>query len=132
MGYRDCQKARDDSSFDIRRPIANFLVVKGSAIIDYSNLVEYRTNVNSRYYSAVGPHAPEVTLANLARLLRQERESLDMSVYRLAKKSGLSQQTIHNIENGTRNPTLDSLLRIASALGVDLPNLIRRASRRHH
>jgi transcriptional regulator with XRE-family HTH domain len=73
---------------------------------------------------------PEAILANIARLLREERTARGVSVYRLAKDCGLSQQMIHNLEKGTRNPTLNSLLRITSALNVDLPRLIKRASKK--
>ncbi len=46
---------------------------------------------------------------------------------RLAEKSGLSQAMVSYVERGIRNPTLDTLLRIAGALNVDLPRLIKRA-----
>jgi transcriptional regulator with XRE-family HTH domain len=46
----------------------------------------------------------------------------------VAKKSGLSQQMVSYVERGMRNPTLDTLLRIASALDIDLWKLIKHAS----
>jgi len=49
-------------------------------------------------------------------------------MYRIAKKSGLSLQMISYVERGMRNPTLDTLLRIAAALNVDLSRLIKQAS----
>ena len=66
-------------------------------------------------------------LGKLGRLLRQERKSAGVSVYRLSKESGLSQQTIHNLESGKGNPTLGSLLRVANALKIDLPGLMVQA-----
>ncbi len=51
-------------------------------------------------------------------------------MYRVAKGSGLSLQMISYVEHGRRNPTLDTLLRIANALDVDLWRLIKRASLR--
>ena len=64
----------------------------------------------------------------VVRLLRDERERGGMSMNRLAEKSGLSQSMISYVERGMRNPTLDTLLRIANALDVDLWKLIKRAS----
>jgi transcriptional regulator with XRE-family HTH domain len=71
---------------------------------------------------------PQVTSAEVVRLLKQERLRQDVSVYRLAKDSGLSQQMIHYVERGLRNPTLDTLLHIAGGLGIDLSRLIKRAA----
>jgi transcriptional regulator with XRE-family HTH domain len=48
---------------------------------------------------------------------------------RLAEMAGLSQQMISYIERGMRNPTLDSTVRIARALRVDLADVIRQAQR---
>jgi transcriptional regulator with XRE-family HTH domain len=48
----------------------------------------------------------------------------------LAAKSGLSQPMISYVERGLRNPTLDTLLRIASALDVDLSKLLEQALKR--
>jgi transcriptional regulator with XRE-family HTH domain len=50
------------------------------------------------------------------------------SMNAVAKKSGLSQQMVSYVERGMRNPTLDTLLRMANALNVDLWKLIKRAS----
>jgi transcriptional regulator with XRE-family HTH domain len=67
-------------------------------------------------------------LIELVRLLRTERVRQKFSMRRLASKSGLSQSMISYIERGLSNPTLDTLLRIADALDVDLSKLLRRAS----
>lgn len=62
--------------------------------------------------------------------LRDERIRQSVSMDSLAAKSGLSQPMISYVERGMRNPTLDTLLRIADALGVDLWELLRKASGR--
>lgn len=62
--------------------------------------------------------------------LRDERIRQRVSMDSLAAKSGLSQPMISYVERGMRNPTLDTLLRIADALGVDLWELLRKASNR--
>ncbi len=49
---------------------------------------------------------------------------------RLAQDAGLSQQMVSYVERGLRNPTLDTLLRIANVLEADLSAIIRKASKR--
>ena len=45
-----------------------------------------------------------------------------------AERAGLSQQMVSYVERGLRNPTLDTLLRITDALGINLSDVIRGAS----
>lgn len=45
----------------------------------------------------------------------------------VARRTGLSQQSISYIERGMRMPTLDTLLRIASVLDVRLGDLVNTA-----
>ncbi len=66
----------------------------------------------------------------VAKLLRRERERQEISMTRLAKDAGLSQQMVSYVERGLRNPTLDTLLRISTVLKVDLWKIIRAASER--
>jgi transcriptional regulator with XRE-family HTH domain len=61
------------------------------------------------------------------RLLKQERERRELSRYAVAQNSGLSPQMIGYVETGERNPTLETALRIASAIGVDLAQVITEA-----
>lgn len=60
-------------------------------------------------------------------LLQKERLRRKRSKYFVAQKSGLSPQMIAYVENGTRNPTLETVLRIAAALGVDFAKLVKKA-----
>lgn len=71
--------------------------------------------------------ARTITL-DVVQKLREERLARKWSAYRLAKNSGVSQQMIGYMEKGLRNPTLETLLRIAIALDVDLWKLLRKAS----
>ena len=45
----------------------------------------------------------------------------------LAAMAGLSQQMVSYVERGTRNPTLETLLRITQALGIPLGRMITKA-----
>ena len=50
-----------------------------------------------------------------------------MSGNTLAEKSGLSQSLISGLESNPWNPTLDTLLRIADSLDVDLGQVLTQA-----
>ncbi len=73
--------------------------------------------------------SPQIVSREVAQLLRRERLRRGMSMTQLAERSGLSRQMISYIEQGMRNPTLDTLLRITNALNIDLSKLIKRASK---
>lgn len=47
----------------------------------------------------------------------------------VAERAGLSQQMVSYVERQMRNPTLETLLRIAAALEIDLHGVLRRASK---
>ena len=63
------------------------------------------------------------------RILRDERERHGLSMNQLAERSGLSQSMISLLEHDLRNPTLDTLLRIADALELDLAAVIEDATK---
>ena len=73
---------------------------------------------------------PRIVSLEVARLLRKERARRGISMNRLAEKSDLSRAMVSYVERGIRNPTLDTLLRIAIALDVDLWELLKKASKR--
>lgn len=66
----------------------------------------------------------------VACLLKAEREKRGLSLKVLARKSGIARQTISYVEKEVQSPSLDTLLRITSALGVDLAKIIARAQKR--
>lgn len=65
--------------------------------------------------------------SEVARLLKEEREKCGLSLNVLAQKAGLSRQTVSYVEQEVQNPTLDTLLRMTSALEIDLERIIARA-----
>lgn len=75
------------------------------------------TNTRERIHAAV------------IRLLHEERLRQDMSMYQLAPKAGLSQSALRLIELGERKPTLDTLLRVAEALGIELGEILIQATK---
>jgi transcriptional regulator with XRE-family HTH domain len=72
----------------------------------------------------------DATSSHLAAVLKEEREKHNFSLKFLAKKSGISRQTISYSEQEVQSPSVDTLLRITSALGVDLAKIIARAQKR--
>ena len=56
-----------------------------------------------------------------------ERERLGLTKYAVSTRSGLSQQMIGYVERGMRNPSLETVVRLAAGLGVDLSEIIKLA-----
>jgi transcriptional regulator with XRE-family HTH domain len=69
--------------------------------------------------------------SEVAKVLKTQRERRQLSMTALAAKAGLSQQMISYVERGTRNPTLDTLLRITQALDIPLGPIIAKAEKKH-
>ena len=67
--------------------------------------------------------------AGVARVLREERERQKLSLNLLAQQAGLSRQTVRFIEKEERNPTLMTLLRITSVLGLKVEDIVAKARR---
>ena len=65
--------------------------------------------------------------AEVARLLSEERRRRGLSMNQLAAKADLSQSFISGFEANPWNPTLDSLLRIANVLELNLGDVICQA-----
>ena len=71
----------------------------------------------------------EIVGSQVATLLRAEREKRGLSMNAVAERSGLSQSMVSLVEREERNPTLDTLLRMATALEIDHADVIVRAQR---
>jgi transcriptional regulator with XRE-family HTH domain len=71
--------------------------------------------------------ARKQALSELARILRTEREKRGLSKTDVATKAGISSMMVGLVESGARNPTVDTLLRLASALEIDPAELLRRS-----
>ena len=67
--------------------------------------------------------------SRVAQILRKEREKRELSMNTVAERAGLSQQMVSYVEREMRNPTLETLLRIAGAIGVDFVLVMREAMR---
>jgi transcriptional regulator with XRE-family HTH domain len=57
--------------------------------------------------------------------IRAARLHANLTQERLAELAGMDRQAVNRIEQGHQSPVLDSLIRIAYALGVPLADLVR-------
>ena len=69
----------------------------------------------------------EATCSAVARIIREERMKRGLSLNVLAERAGLSRQMVSYVEQEERNPSLDTLLRIADVIDTPLDTLIQRA-----
>ncbi|MBT2486595.1 helix-turn-helix transcriptional regulator [Microbacterium sp. ISL-108] len=56
--------------------------------------------------------------------VKERRTMLRWTLDRLAEQAGVSRRVIVNIEQGSTNPNIGTLLRVSDALGVGLPELV--------
>ena len=54
----------------------------------------------------------------MVRRLKEEREKAQLSQLELSLRSGVSQNMITYVETGKRTPTLTTILKLCSALGI--------------
>lgn len=58
------------------------------------------------------------------KIINERLKELDMSKYKLAKLTGIFEQTIYSILKGdSKNPRLDHVIKIATVLDIDLNKL---------
>lgn len=62
--------------------------------------------------------------ATLASNLKAARRRLQLSQAGFARRAGVKQNTLCNIENENQNASLPMLIRLASAIGVTVPALL--------
>ena len=71
----------------------------------------------------------EAIIARLTELIQAERLRQKLSLNEVATRSGLSHTMVMRVEKRERLPTIDTLLRIAEALAIDLSVVLKRAMR---
>lgn len=62
----------------------------------------------------------------LGRNVREARRSAGLSQEQLAFEAGMKRSYVSDLERGTRNPSVKAIARLAIALGVEPPDLLRR------
>ena len=58
--------------------------------------------------------------------LQSERKALGISHEKLAEKAGISRQAIGKIEAGERNPTMQTIYKLAKAMDMTLEEFVRK------
>lgn len=66
----------------------------------------------------------EMKVLDISEKLKAIRKSKNLSVYKLSKISGISETHIRDLERGDRNPSLDTISRLANTFGLSLPDLL--------
>ena len=61
---------------------------------------------------------------DIASRLKKLRTAKGYSVYKLSQESGVSETHIRDLERGDRNPSLDTIDRIAKTFGLSLSELL--------
>lgn len=67
----------------------------------------------------------EKVLLELGKRIKAKREKKNLSQLRLAYKCEVAKSYISELENGKRNPTVKTLIKIADTLGVTLGELFK-------
>lgn len=60
---------------------------------------------------------------HFGRIVRERREALGLSIEKVAELCGMSYKGLEEIELGDSDPKLSSVLKISTALGIDLEEL---------
>ncbi len=61
----------------------------------------------------------------IGKRIREERLILRLTQEQLAEKAGLNESYVGQIERGTKNPSLESLIKLSAALGVTIDFLLQ-------
>jgi transcriptional regulator with XRE-family HTH domain len=69
-----------------------------------------------------------MTIEEIGNAIKFRREFLNLRQEDLAELSGLTIKTIHLIETGTGNPSVETLEKIARVLGMELTLLVKKSS----
>jgi ribosome-binding protein aMBF1 (putative translation factor) len=87
--------------------------------------VLYHREPQYEYYK--GKHAEYINIEQkkIGQTVRETREKKGYSVQELANKSGMKRPNLSRLEHGHHQPSLETLERIAEALGIPVIDLIR-------
>jgi transcriptional regulator with XRE-family HTH domain len=66
---------------------------------------------------------------NIGTLIRKCRKERKLTLKVVAEKAGISEGFLSQVENAVNSPSVDTLIRICNAVGVDAGNLISQASK---
>ena len=70
---------------------------------------------------------PASIARTIGRRVKMSRTDLGWTLDHLAQRSGVSRRMLINVEQGSTNPSISTLLRLSDALGMGLPALVDTA-----
>src|SRR5688572_3375662 len=76
------------------------------------------------HYAALVDNSSSDLSAAVGAKVRAERNARGWTLDQLANTSGVSRRMVVNVEQGTANPSVTTLLRLSDALGIGLPTLV--------
>lgn len=65
-------------------------------------------------------------LSEIGKTIKSRREFLNLRQEDLAEMSGVTSRTIHLVESGTGNPSIETLTKLATVLGLELIIQVRK------
>jgi transcriptional regulator with XRE-family HTH domain len=74
--------------------------------------------------SALSDHGTAALAIAIGKRVKLERQSRGWTLDQLAEAAGVSRRMVVNVEQGSVNPSVGTLLRLSDALGVGLPALV--------
>jgi transcriptional regulator with XRE-family HTH domain len=66
---------------------------------------------------------------NLGAVIRKERKKRELTLKVVAERAGISQGFLSQVENDVNSPSVDTLVKICGALGVDAGQVIQQAGK---
>ena len=113
---------RDGSAFLVR-------LASGKSLEVPWDFVLYELEPTYPFFKGRIPESLEEDVARrIGRRVRELREAKDLTTYELAQRSGIHRPNISRIESGRHMPNLDTLMRLAQALGTSVADLVAEAS----
>lgn len=76
------------------------------------------------HYAALVDNSAQELSAAIGAKVRAERQAREWTLDQLAEKSQVSRRMLINVEQGTANPSVTTLLRLSDALGIGLQALV--------
>jgi len=67
---------------------------------------------------------------NLGAVIRRERKKRELTLKVVAERAGLSQGFLSQVENDVNSPSVDTLVKICGAIGVDAGLVLQQAGKR--
>ena len=67
----------------------------------------------------------KISPESIASLLRERRKALALVQQDVAQMAGVSLHTLHNLESGKGNPTLEVIAKVLEVLGLELQIRVR-------